>query len=83
MGLGKGADFNNTLVIGKEGPIANSFRFPDEPARHKVLDIIGDLYILGPIKGHITAHKSGHALNAAVIKEIYDEYRRNNENHTA
>jgi len=83
MGLGKGANFKNTLVIGKEGPIANSFRFPDEPARHKVLDIIGDLYILGPVKGHITAHKSGHALNATAIKEIYNEHRRNNENNTA
>jgi len=45
MGLGKGADYSNTVVVGKTGVIKNTFRFQDEPARHKVLDLIGDLLL--------------------------------------
>ncbi len=68
MGLGKGANYKNTLVIGKNGPIKNKFRFPDEPIRHKVLDLIGDLYLLGlPLKGHVVAIKSGHKLNMKLV----------------
>lgn len=71
MGLGKGANYNNTLVIGKSGPVKNAFRFPNEPVRHKVLDLIGDLYILGmPIKGHVVAIKSGHKLNMELVKKL-------------
>lgn len=52
------------LVIGPSGPIDNALRFADEPARHKVLDVIGDLTLAGrPIHGRIIAHRSGHALN--------------------
>ncbi len=70
-GLGKGADYNNTLVIGRDGPIKTSLRFPDEPVRHKVLDLIGDMYILGvPVIGRIVAIKSGHALNMELVKRL-------------
>lgn len=70
-GLGKGANYENTLVIGKNGPINNRFRFPNEPVRHKILDLIGDLYLLGmPIKGHIIAVKSGHKLNMELVKKL-------------
>lgn len=70
-GLGKGANYENTLVIGKDGPVKNSFRFIDEPVRHKVLDLIGDLYIIGmPIKGHVVAVKSGHKLNMELVSKI-------------
>jgi UDP-3-O-[3-hydroxymyristoyl] N-acetylglucosamine deacetylase/3-hydroxyacyl-[acyl-carrier-protein] dehydratase len=70
-GLGKGADFNNTLVFGNDGVMQNTLRFPDEAARHKILDCIGDLYLLGiPIKGHVIAFKSGHNLNRKLLKKI-------------
>lgn len=70
-GLGKGANYHNTLVIGKNGLKDNQFRFPDEFVRHKVLDLIGDLYLLGmPVCGHIFAVKSGHALNIELLKKI-------------
>jgi len=70
-GLGKGADYNNTLVFGKDGVMKNTLRFPDEAARHKILDCIGDFYLLGiPLKGHIIAFKSGHNLNRKLLKKI-------------
>ena len=73
-GLGTAADYKNTLVIGKDGPIKNSLRFPDELVRHKVLDLIGDLYLLGmPIKGHVVAVKSGHRLNREFVHRLKDK----------
>lgn len=69
--LGKGANYENTLVIGKDGPIKNTLRFPNEPARHKILDLIGDLYLLGMyVKGHVVAIKSGHKLNMELVKKL-------------
>jgi len=74
MGLGKGANYDNTLVISKEGPVKNKLRFADEPVRHKVLDLIGDLYILGmPLIGHVVAVKSGHKLNMELVKKLKKE----------
>jgi UDP-3-O-[3-hydroxymyristoyl] N-acetylglucosamine deacetylase/3-hydroxyacyl-[acyl-carrier-protein] dehydratase len=70
-GLGKGANYHNTLVMSAQGPLENTLRFPDECVRHKVLDIIGDLYLLGyPVKGAVYATKSGHALNRDLVKKI-------------
>jgi len=70
-GFGKGANTQNTLVVGKEGVIDNKLRFPDEFARHKVLDLIGDLALAGcRIKGRIVAVKSGHALNQQMAAEV-------------
>ncbi len=75
-GLGKGANYTNTLVVGAEGVKENTLRFSDECARHKVLDFIGDLYALGiPIRGHIFAVKSGHGLNIRLLKKI-DQQRK-------
>ena len=75
-GLGKGANYQNTLVLGEKGVIDNTLRFPDEFARHKVLDIIGDLYLLGkPFLGHIFAVKSGHYLNLQVLRQIAEQSR--------
>jgi UDP-3-O-[3-hydroxymyristoyl] N-acetylglucosamine deacetylase/3-hydroxyacyl-[acyl-carrier-protein] dehydratase len=71
LGFGKGANFDNTLVVSDKGVIKNKLRFADEPIRHKVLDIIGDLYLLGrPINAHIIAVKSGHFLNHQVLRKI-------------
>lgn len=72
LGFGKGANYDNTLVVGREGVVQNQVRFDDEFARHKVLDLIGDLYLLGvPIRGHIFAVKSGHTLNYKILKKIH------------
>ena len=70
-GLGKGANYDNTLVMGGSGPVKTALRFSNEPVRHKILDLIGDLYLLGmPIKGHIVAIKSGHKLNMELVKKL-------------
>lgn len=77
QGLGKGANYANTLVVGEKGVLNNTLRFPDEFVRHKILDCIGDLYLLGfPIKGHIFATKSGHALNRQLLKKIAAQRKR-------
>ncbi len=71
QGYGKGANLKNTLVMAKDGPIDNILRFPDEPVRHKVLDLTGDLYLLGkPIKGRVIAIRSGHRLNLELVEKI-------------
>lgn len=70
---------DEALVIGKDGkPLGNNrFRFPDEPVRHKMLDLIGDLYLLGaPIQGRIVAYKSGHALNQLMVRRLISQYRK-------
>ncbi len=73
-GLGVGATYDNTLVYGPDGVIQNKLRFPDESARHKTMDLIGDLYLLGfQIKGHVFAFKSGHALNRELLKRIAEQ----------
>lgn len=70
-GLGKHLSPKDLLVIAPNGPIDNSFRFPDECARHKVLDLVGDLYLVGrPIYGRLVAHKSGHQLNHLLAKKL-------------
>ena len=72
-GLGKGANRQNTLVMGPDGPVGNTLRFTDECARHKVLDIVGDLAFLGrPVRGHVTGFKSGHALNRQLVQKIME-----------
>lgn len=73
QGLGLGANYENTLVVGKEGVIRNKLRFKDEFVRHKILDLIGDLYLAGcPIKGHVIALKSGHSLNLKIAAKLYE-----------
>ncbi|MEM6506886.1 MAG: UDP-3-O-acyl-N-acetylglucosamine deacetylase [Planctomycetota bacterium] len=70
---------DDALVIGTNGkPLGNNaFRFDDEPVRHKMLDLIGDLYLLGaPIQGRIVAYKSGHALNQLLVKKLIAQYRK-------
>lgn len=71
QGLGQGANYENTLVVGKEGVIKNKLRYPDEFVRHKILDLLGDLYLVGsPIRARIIALKSGHSLNLKLAKKI-------------
>lgn len=74
-GLGEGATLKNTLVLDDSGPIGTEFRFPNEPVRHKILDLVGDLYMLGrPVIGRVVAERSGHGLNARMVKLLYEKY---------
>ena len=71
LGLGKGASLDNTVVVGKEGVVSGKLRFDDEFLRHKILDLIGDLFLLGyQVKGHVIAIKSGHMLNIELLHKI-------------
>lgn len=64
------------LVIGASGPIDNTLRFPDEPARHKLLDLIGDLALAGrPLCARVRAVRSGHALNHAAARALLDSVK--------
>jgi UDP-3-O-[3-hydroxymyristoyl] N-acetylglucosamine deacetylase / 3-hydroxyacyl-[acyl-carrier-protein] dehydratase len=77
MGMGLGATFQNTVVYGDNGAIETELRFPDEAVRHKVLDLIGDLALLGrPLQAFVVAVKSGHDLNASLVKEILADQNR-------
>jgi UDP-3-O-[3-hydroxymyristoyl] N-acetylglucosamine deacetylase len=71
QGLGKHLSAKNLLVFGRGGPIENRTRFADEPARHKILDLIGDLALCGfDVVGHIVAYRSGHALNVELARAL-------------
>lgn len=76
-GLLKHASLNEGLVIDEGGPIGTTYRFEDEPVRHKLLDLIGDLALVGrPIQARILASKSGHALNQKLARALVDLGRR-------
>ena len=58
-------------MISEEGVLHNSYRYPDEPVRHKILDLVGDLKLAGAaLQAHIIAVKSGHELNFKLVQEI-------------
>jgi UDP-3-O-[3-hydroxymyristoyl] N-acetylglucosamine deacetylase/3-hydroxyacyl-[acyl-carrier-protein] dehydratase len=70
-GLGRGATYKNMLVVDEDGVIENELRYEDEFARHKILDVIGDLYLLGAqLNAYIVAVKSGHALNRKLVHQL-------------
>ena len=69
-GLGKGANRSNTLVLGDPD---TEFRMADEPVRHKILDLMGDLRLLGAeLSAHIIATRTGHAANAELVRQLLD-----------
>jgi UDP-3-O-[3-hydroxymyristoyl] N-acetylglucosamine deacetylase len=71
MGLGSGGRINNFIILNDEGVINTKLRFPDEFVRHKVLDLIGDIYLLNrPVIGKIMAKQTGHMENIALVKEL-------------
>jgi UDP-3-O-[3-hydroxymyristoyl] N-acetylglucosamine deacetylase / 3-hydroxyacyl-[acyl-carrier-protein] dehydratase len=73
-GLGAHLTTKDLLVISATGPVDNAFRFADECVRHKVLDLIGDLYLLGrPLRGRLLAHKSGHELNHMLVRKLLQQ----------
>jgi UDP-3-O-[3-hydroxymyristoyl] N-acetylglucosamine deacetylase/3-hydroxyacyl-[acyl-carrier-protein] dehydratase len=69
-GFGKGATRENTVVLGDP---SMTLRLPGEPVRHKVLDLLGDLFLLGAdLRAHVIATRSGHATNAALVRRLHD-----------
>jgi len=76
-GLGTHLTYADIVVIGPNGIVDNEFRFPNECVRHKMLDLIGDLYLLGrPVRGKIIARKSGHALNHELVRRLLESAER-------
>jgi len=64
----------DVLVIGDDGPIDNEYRFDNEPVRHKVLDMLGDLYLVGcQVHGRFVAYRSGHELNRRMALKIHEQ----------
>ena len=73
-GLALGGSLDNAIVIGDTGVLNNALRFEDEFVRHKILDVIGDLALVGhPIVGHVVAHRGGHALHTAFAARMLEE----------
>jgi UDP-3-O-[3-hydroxymyristoyl] N-acetylglucosamine deacetylase len=71
MGLIRGASRENCIVLTRDGIENGPLRFPDEFVRHKVLDLVGDLALLGkPILGRIVADRAGHAMHTALVSRI-------------
>ncbi len=71
MGLASGGRLDNCVLIDDEKVVNTTLRFPDEFVRHKILDIMGDVYLLGrPLRGMITARMTGHSDNIALLREI-------------
>jgi UDP-3-O-[3-hydroxymyristoyl] N-acetylglucosamine deacetylase len=69
-GLALGGSLENAIVLGETG-VLNPLRFEDEFVRHKILDVIGDLALVGyPILGHLVVHRGGHAIHTALAAEI-------------
>ncbi|MDA1048973.1 MAG: UDP-3-O-acyl-N-acetylglucosamine deacetylase [Planctomycetota bacterium] len=82
-GLGTRVTVQDLVVFGDEGPIGNELRFEDECVRHKTLDLVGDFALAGcEIVGQVIAHRSGHRLNAELVRvllaegEVVGEQRR-------
>ena len=72
-GLALGGSLENAIVIGETG-VLNPLRFEDEFVRHKMLDAIGDLALIGhPIVGHLVVHRGGHALHTALAQALVEQ----------
>jgi UDP-3-O-acyl N-acetylglucosamine deacetylase len=76
MGLGGGGRLHNIILVDNEKIVNTELRFPDEFVRHKILDLIGDFYLLNrPIRGKVSAHLTGHTENIALMKKIQETIR--------
>ena len=75
-GLGARVTNKDLLVFDDNGPIENELRYENECVRHKALDLVGDLALAGcDLVGHFIAHRSGHRLNAELVKVLLAEGR--------
>lgn len=73
-GLALGGSLENAVVVGDTGVLNNALRYEDEFVRHKILDVIGDMALVGyPIIGHLVAHRGGHALHTAFAAQVLED----------
>ncbi len=73
-GLALGGSLENAVVVGETG-VLNPLRFEDEFVRHKILDVIGDLSLVGhAVEGHLVVHRGGHALHTAFAAEVLRQH---------
>ena len=73
MGLAEGGRWDNVILVDKARVVNTRLRFPNEFVRHKILDVIGDLYLTGrPVRGKVTAERSGHRHNVALVKKLME-----------
>ncbi len=76
-GMGAHLGPRDILVINSDGPIKNSFRYPNECVRHKIVDLIGDLALVGrAVNGRIVAYRSGHSLNQRLAGKLYEQAQK-------
>src|SRR5206468_6591837 len=72
-GLALGGSLENAIILGETG-VLNALRFEDEFVRHKILDVIGDLALVGyPVVGHLVVQRGGHALHTAFAAELLSQ----------
>jgi len=72
-GLALGGSLENAIVLGETGILNNALRFEDEFVRHKILDAVGDLALVGyPVVGHLVAHRAGHALHTEFATKVLE-----------
>lgn len=75
QGLGLRVTTRDLLVFNQSGPIDNRLRFPNECARHKALDVLGDLALVGcRVVGEVVAHRSGHRLHAELTRQLVERF---------
>jgi UDP-3-O-acyl-N-acetylglucosamine deacetylase len=73
MGMGGGGRLHNFILLDDEKVVNTELRFPDEFVRHKILDLIGDFYLLNrPMRGKVTARLTGHTENIALLRKIQE-----------
>jgi UDP-3-O-acyl-N-acetylglucosamine deacetylase len=78
QGLGSRTTLADLLVFGRKGPIDNKLRHANEPARHKILDLVGDLSLfVFDLVGHVVAYRSGHPLNIEMVRALTRELNGN------
>ena len=76
MGLAKGGSLDNALIVGDQGVINGPLRFPDELVRHKALDLVGDLFLLGQrLVGTVVAEGAGHMMHARLVQMIHEHLK--------
>jgi UDP-3-O-[3-hydroxymyristoyl] N-acetylglucosamine deacetylase len=74
MGLIRGASLENAVCFDRDRAESRRLRFPDECCRHKALDLIGDLALIGkPLLGHVIAERAGHAMHTALVARIMSD----------
>jgi UDP-3-O-[3-hydroxymyristoyl] N-acetylglucosamine deacetylase/3-hydroxyacyl-[acyl-carrier-protein] dehydratase len=79
-GIGSRATAADVLIFGPDGVIGNTLRYRDECVRHKILDMVGDLALLGmDLQGFVVAHRSGHHTNAALVRKLLQSIEKEKE----